>query len=50
MSIGFVGPEASRPVLVTTGLLMWFGRLEFLAVLASLGLLVRHVPGVGGRG
>lgn len=50
LSVGFVGPQASTVPLVTTGLLMWFGRLEFLAVLASLGLLARFVPGVGGRG
>ena len=50
LSLGFVGPDVSDAALVTTGLLMWFGRLEFLAVLASLGLLVRYVPGVGGRG
>ncbi len=50
LSVGFVGPSLDWPPLLTTGLLMWFGRLEFLAVLASLGLLVRHVPGVGGRG
>lgn len=49
LSVGFVGPDASAAPLVTTGLLMWFGRLEFLAVLASIGLLARYVPGVGGR-
>jgi len=49
LSVGFVGPSTPDVAIVTSGLLMWFGRLEFLAVLAGLGLLARGLPGVGGR-
>lgn len=50
LTVGFVGPGTSDYAVVTSGLLMWFGRLEFLAVLAGLGLLAREIPGVGGKG
>ncbi len=49
LSTGFVGPGTPDIAVVTNGLLMWFGRLEFLAVLAGLGLLALGLPGVGGR-
>ena len=48
LSIGF-GPDTTDLTVATSGLLMWLGRMEFLAVLAGVGLLVRGVPGVGGR-
>lgn len=48
LSVGFVGPSTPDIAVLTSGLLMWFGRLEFLAVLAGLGLLARGLPGVGG--
>ena len=48
LSVGFVGPSTPDITVLTDGLLMWFGRLEFLAVLAGLGLLARGLPGVGG--
>ncbi len=48
LSVGFVGPSTPDVAVLTSGLLMWFGRLEFLAVLAGLGLLARGLPGVGG--
>ena len=48
LSVGFVGPGTPDVTVVTNGLLMWLGRLEFLAVLAGLGLLARGLPGVGG--
>lgn len=48
LSVGFVGPSAPDAAILTSGLLMWFGRLEFLAVLAGLGLVARGLPGVGG--
>ncbi len=50
LSVAFVGPESGWVTMSTTGLLMWFGRLEFLAVLASIGMVARIIPGVGGRG
>jgi trk system potassium uptake protein TrkH len=50
LTVGFVGPGTPDVAVATSGLLMWFGRLEFLAVLAGLGLVARGVPGVGGRG
>lgn len=50
LSVGFVGPASGTITTLTTGLLMWFGRLEFLAVLASIGMVARVIPGVGGRG
>ncbi len=49
LSIGFVGPTSPDTTVLVSGALMWLGRLEFLAVFAGLGLLVRGVPGVGGR-
>jgi trk system potassium uptake protein TrkH len=48
LSLGFVGPSTPDVAVATSGLLMWFGRLEFLAVLAAFGLLARGLPGVGG--
>ena len=48
LSVGFVGPSTPDVAIGTSGLLMWFGLLEFLAVLAGLGLLARGLPGVGG--
>lgn len=48
LSVGFVGPGTPDVAVLTSGLLMWFGRLEFLAVLAGLGLMARGLPGVGG--
>ena len=48
LSVGFVGTSTPDIAIVTSGLLMWFGRLEFLAVLAGFGLVARGLPGVGG--
>ena len=48
LSVGFVGANTPDLAVATSGLLMWFGRLEFLAVLAGIGLLARGLPGVGG--
>jgi trk system potassium uptake protein TrkH len=39
LSLGFVEPDVPGVVVASFGLLMWFGRLEFLAVLAGLGML-----------
>ena len=50
ITVGFIDAGTDQVALVVTGLLMWFGRLEFLAVLAALGMVARYVPGVGGRG
>lgn len=50
ISVGFVGPDTGWVPLATTGMLMWLGRMEFLAVFAAAGMLLRYVPGVGGRG
>lgn len=49
LSVGFFGPTTPDIAILTSGLLMWFGRLEFLAVFAGLGLLARGLPGVGGN-
>lgn len=50
LSVGFVTPATPDIAILTSGLLMWVGRLEFLAVFAGIGLLLRGVPGIGGRG